>query len=263
MFPRGSPSYRRPYEVQAIEDRKVRSRAVIAPVLALALGSAICLLFVELRTARTHDPSYRFLDWNLFLAWIPLVLAFGVRAASRRRHVAAAATLAVMWLLFFPNAPYLTTDFIHLREPSAAPVWFDILMLTAFASIGLLLGFQSLHLMHGVLRQATGPRIAWIGVIGTLVLTSFGIYLGRFVQLNSWDAVIHPLRIVRIVLDDNLGPPHPEGFLVFVTCGLAIGYICFFFSATRLRVLATRDRAAPPRWARAIAAGRSELSDGD
>jgi uncharacterized membrane protein len=239
---------RKTVEVPAMMmDRKTRSRTVTVPVLALALGSAICLMLVEVRTVRTHDPSYRFLDWNLFLAWVPLVLAFGVHAAARRRRVVVGGVLALMWLLFFPNAPYLTTDFIHLRGPSAAPVWFDGLMLTAFASIGLLLGFQSLHLMHGVLRRATGSGIAWLGVIGTLVLTSFGIYLGRVVQLNSWDAVLHPLRIVRIVLDDSLGPPHREEFLVLVTSGLALGYLFFFVSATRLRVLAARDRPAPRR----------------
>ena len=135
-------------------------RTAIAPVLGLAVCSVICVASVELRTARTLDPSYRFLDWNLFLAWIPLVLAFGVYAAARRRHVLTAAGLGLLWLLFFPNAPYLVTDFVHLRGPSAAPLWFDSMMLTAFASTGLLLGFLSLYVIHAVLREAADARLA-------------------------------------------------------------------------------------------------------
>ena len=63
--------------------------------------------------------------------------------------------LLVPWLLFFPNAPYLLTDFIHLGE-GPAPLWYDALMLSAFAWTALLLGFGSLYLVQMIIRRAFG-----------------------------------------------------------------------------------------------------------
>ena len=100
----------------------------------------------EIRTHETGDSYYRFLVWNLILAWVPL--GFAIAAYSRaRRARRSRGWLLVLWLLFFPNAPYLLTDFIHLggragaalvRRADAVGVRLD----------GLLLGFASLYLVQ-------------------------------------------------------------------------------------------------------------------
>ena len=79
------------------------------------------------------------------LAWVPLVLALAASACAQRRLWPLAGGLGVLWLLFFPNAPYMLTDFIHLRQTVETPLWYDALMLSSFAWTGLLLGFASVH----------------------------------------------------------------------------------------------------------------------
>ncbi|HUF57709.1 MAG TPA: DUF1361 domain-containing protein, partial [Thermohalobaculum sp.] len=140
-------------------------------IVALLAVSALCVALVEIRTNETGDPYYRFLVWNLILAWVPLVLAVAAYARARRRVDLLVVALLVPWLLFFPNAPYLLTDFIHLGE-GPAPLWYDALMLSAFAWTGLLLGFASLYLVQMILRRALGATVAWIGVVGALGLAS-------------------------------------------------------------------------------------------
>ena len=69
--------------------------------------------------------DFRFLIWNLFLAWIPLLLALLVYDRYRRgRPLLVLAPALVLWLLFLPNAPYIVTDFVHLSAgaPAAALV---------------------------------------------------------------------------------------------------------------------------------------------
>ena len=65
-------------------------------------------------------------------------------------------------------------------------------MLASFAWTGLVLGFASLYLMQMIWERAVGAVWSWLGVIGALALASFGVYLGRFLRFNSWDALVHP-----------------------------------------------------------------------
>jgi uncharacterized membrane protein len=197
-------------------------------IVALLAASVLCILTVEIRTHETGDSYYRFLAWNLLLAWIPLVLAIAAYARARRRIDAVVWLLLVPWLLFFPNAPYLLTDFIHLGE-GPAPLWYDALMLSAFAWTGLLLGFASLYLVQLIVRPVVGPALAWVGLVGVLALASVGVYIGRFVRLNSWDALLHPLSVADVIQDQLTAVPgRMAAALLALTAFLLVGYLAVY-----------------------------------
>jgi uncharacterized membrane protein len=206
----------------------------LAPiVLALGASSVLCVALLEYRIDRTGSEFYGFLRWNLFLAWVPFALA--IVAAARRRVDAVAAGLLVLWLLFFPNAPYVITDFIHLGESTAAPVWYDALMLSAFAWTSLVLGYASLFLVQSLVRRRLGVAWSWLAVVGALALASFGVYLGRFVRFNSWDALVRPgrvLEVVRTQLENPFQHPRMVAVLVALTAFLLVGYsVVYAFAA--------------------------------
>lgn len=197
-------------------------------IVALLAASALCVALVEIRTHETGDPYYRFLVWNLILAWVPLALAVAAYARARHRVDLLVAALLVPWLLFFPNAPYLLTDFIHLGE-GPAPLWYDALMLSAFAWTGLLLGFASLYLVQMILRRALGATVAWVGVLGALGLASVGVYVGRFVRFNSWDALLHPVRVAEVVNEQlSAVPLRVAEALLALTGFLLVGYLAVY-----------------------------------
>lgn len=209
-------------------------------IVALLAASALCVALVEIRTHETGDPYYRFLVWNLILAWVPLALAVAAYARARRRVDLLVAALLVPWLLFFPNAPYLLTDFIHLGE-GPAPLWYDALMLSAFAWTGLLLGFASLYLVQMILRRALGATIAWVGVLGALGLASVGVYVGRFVRFNSWDALLHPVRVAEVVNEQLAAVPlRMAEALLALTGFLLVGYLAVY-SFTDLKLELERE----------------------
>jgi uncharacterized membrane protein len=167
----------------------------------LTASSAVSFAFFAARGIATHHPGYSFLLWNLTLAWIPYVLArVIVHRASKGAHVLSLAALGVVFIGFLPNAPYIVTDLMHLHHPSDAPYWFDALMLASFAWSGLTLGIASVRLTAKVIERRVS-RTASMGYVGIVsVLSAFGIYLGRFVRLNTWDAVTHPFRVARAAL---------------------------------------------------------------
>src|SRR5262245_44153242 len=87
----------------------------VATMFAFVLASGLCVSLVAVRATPAGFDGYGFLVWNLFLAWIPFLLAVAFYDGYRRgRPRAVLAGIAVLWLLFLPNAPYMITDLIHL-----------------------------------------------------------------------------------------------------------------------------------------------------
>ena len=107
-------------------------------------ASLVCVGLIAARSWYSHTYHYWFLLWNLALAWVPFVFAaIAYRLASARRAVlyVLIVAAAIVWLAFFPNAPYILTDFLHLGSMGdIVPGWYDVLMLYWFAWTGLMLG---------------------------------------------------------------------------------------------------------------------------
>ena len=136
-----------------------------------------------------------------------------------------------LWLLFFPNALYIVTDFKWLKDWAGAPIWYDIVLVSSAAWCGLLLGFTSLYLMQGVVRDAFGAARAWAFALATLALGAFGVYLGRFERWNSWDVFTRPGHLVQSLLPHIAHPQdHPKALAVMVlfTAFLAMSYLVFY-----------------------------------
>jgi uncharacterized membrane protein len=182
----------------------------------LSLSAAGCILLFGLRVAISGKTAYRYLVWNLVLAIVPYIIAalgarFLVRAEGRPVRAFIAAGTAALWFVFYPNAPYIFTDFIHVinrtylrTAPSDwlslnALLWYDLLMNAAFAFIGHFIGLVSMWIVQTYLSRVWGPRPAGVLIGAVILLSGFGIYLGRFSRLNSWDLVLDPERVAREV----------------------------------------------------------------
>jgi len=118
----------------------------------------------------------------------------GVRGGLRNRNWRFAG-LTAAWLLFFPNAPYIFTDLIHLTNRYFAHFWVDLMLILLCALTGLVLGFVSLYLMQSVVARMFGRVASWLFIAVVAGLSSFGVYLGRFVRVNSWDIVTRPGKL--------------------------------------------------------------------
>ena len=212
----------------------------------LGVASGLCLALELVREHRYGAIDFRFLIWNLILAWIPLLL--GLLVYNRYRRGTSLVTLApalALWLLFLPNAPYIVTDFVHLSADSPAPLWLDGVELSVFAWTGMLLGFVSLYLVHAVARHRFGSVAGWAGVLSVLSLVSVGVYLGRVKRWNSWDLLTEPsARLAQ--LHAHFGDPasltRAAGISLAVTCLLAAAYLVFYvLMGVRLEAQRTTD----------------------
>lgn len=162
----------------------------------LAGASVVSVAIWRVRAEYSGSFTYNFLIWNLFLAWIPFLISYFTYTAtlSRRWVYVIVPVAAFFWLVFFPNAPYMLTDFQHLASDRwrTAPVWYDVLLLVWFSFTGLLLGMVSLFLMQEIIRREYGRWIGWGFVTIVAALSSVGVYVGRFLRWNSWDVFRNP-----------------------------------------------------------------------
>lgn len=167
----------------------------------LTLLSVMSLLMLAARCLLTRDAFFLLLSWNLFLAWIPLWTANGIRKGLMRGTLPEWSLLPglALWLLFLPNAPYIITDLFHVRHVSEHTLFFDTMMIFLFALTGLLTGLYSQLQVHRLLRERLGRGPAWGVMLAVIVLTSFGIYLGRYGRWNSWDLVTNPVELLKAV----------------------------------------------------------------
>jgi uncharacterized membrane protein len=218
----------------------MRSR-VILPLAALLAASTWCVVLLEVRRHEFGSRGYPYLVWNLTLAWIPLVLAILLLVSYKRRHSAVEMiAVGAAWLLFLPNAPYLLTDFIHLGD---AHRLYDTILIGSFAFTGLALGFASLLLVQLVVTRVAGAMFGWSTAIGALFFSSIGIYLGRVLRFNSWDAIQRPHLLWDVAwlrLTDPFGNPQLIGFVIAFCGFLTLAYLGFY-GFTALAAAVRRD----------------------
>ena len=172
-------------------------RSVPAAVAASALAVVVLIAGPVVLGQR---PTHRFLLWNLFLAWIPLAAALALEALHAARQSLAAVVAAAVWFLFLPNAPYLVSDLTHFENGSPTP-WLDLARLVSFAWAGCLLAVLSLRAVHRVVHDRAGPVTAWVTVVAAATASGFGVVLGRFSRLNSWQAVTSPRTVFAEVVE--------------------------------------------------------------
>jgi uncharacterized membrane protein len=177
------------------------------------------------------DFQHAYMMWNVFLAWIPLelvsfILLLTSKQRKKRNYKILICFIGILWVLFYPNSPYIITDFIHLSSnkyyipnPDYTPyasvprmffnddpaVWYDFFTISIGVWIGYITGFISLFINHKLIRSYFNKISGWLFVLLISFISGFAIYLGRFIRWNSWDVIFNPQNIVRILFSDLHG----------------------------------------------------------
>jgi uncharacterized membrane protein len=209
-------------------------------VVALLLLWCAALIFYRINLASdsprgTGIKSMLWLLWNLFLATVPLLWSSAFKSFMAHKRSVLAGVSFCLWLLFLPNAPYILTDLIHLSPRPGIPLWYVLALLLSCAGAGTMLGYISLMQVHAVVQCEYGKTVGWAVAAGSLMLCGFGIYVGRFLRWNSWDAFTNPIRLAKSMIGQFVDPgihPHPLAVTLVFGTGLIIGYVSVRVMAT-------------------------------
>lgn len=177
-------------------------------IASLLLLSAVSAFLLASRIIDSQSLRYNFLLWNLFLAAIPVFLAwwlaYRIRQFGWLKWQQIGLTFA--WFAFLPNSFYIITDLIHLRATYEADLLFDVVLLMSFIINGLVLGYISVYLVHRELIKRLSYNSSYAIIAVLFLAVSFAICLGRYTRWNSWDIILRPAGLLFDVSDRLLYP---------------------------------------------------------
>lgn len=203
---------------------------IYLPTLMLSLASLVSVGMVVLQAFRVDESHAGHLIFNLGIAWVPYWLALGAYVWQTywpQRKIGLLGMIG-LWFIFFPNAPYIITDFVHLGQRYHLPFWYEILMLQSFALTGLLLGMTSLFYMQRIVTARRSPRAGWLFALISLIACSGGVYIGRFLRWNSWDLLHRPFEVLLAVghtFANPVGYIRPYAFSILFAAFLIVSYL--------------------------------------
>jgi uncharacterized membrane protein len=161
--------------------------------------------------ANTFDEFNKYsgwIVWNLFLAFIPLVLSLWLFLRRSNKRSLLWWLILVVYIAFLPNAPYLLTDIIHLIEAIRAnySIWITTLVFIPLHVSAILVGWEayviSLINQGHYLKQQGWRKFIVPSELITHGLCAIGIFLGRFRRFNSWDLVTQPDILITSTIND-------------------------------------------------------------
>ena len=162
----------------------------------------LAVILNVLRVILFDKYSFIYILWNILLALIPFLISSILLFYSDKKKLNKSFFVigGFFWLIFLPNAPYVVTDLIHIGVVRAVPVLYDSILLFTSAWASLLLGMYSIYQMEKIILSRYNKKITDISIFIILLLTSFGIYLGRFLRFNSWEIFTSPVSLFQKML---------------------------------------------------------------
>jgi uncharacterized membrane protein len=188
------------------------------------------------RAIHTNDLYYGFLIWNLFLAWIPFIFSWIAYKSYFRNGMSIPVYVAAfLWLIFFPNAPYIITDLIHIEARTGIPLWYDAALVFSFALTGFILGLASLYLIHRVIENRFAAGISWLLMFFFIGLSGYGIFIGRILRWNTWDIFINTIPLALELKETFLSGTSLSMSIIFSALTGIVYFFLFYFVRTEKR----------------------------
>lgn len=209
-------------------------------------STGVSLLLLGVRMLASGSNIFWFLAWNLFLAWLPLIFALGLRLHLSKNHSIEwkSVMLFVLWLGFLPNSFYIMSDLIHLQSSGDVAILYDIAMMMSFIINGLILGYLSVYIVHVQVAKRLKRNQTWLIILLVFLSCGFAIYLGRYLRWNTWDILLNPAGILFDLSERIVNPVlHAEAYYItFVFFVLLTSTYAIIYQLVKLLSANTRPR---------------------
>lgn len=173
-------------------------------------------------------PPFNFLVLNTLLAFIPIELSFHIDV-GKPKNMILFWLLIIVWMLFYPNTPYLLTDLFHLSLLNPYGVngllrlddtmWLKFSLLLISTIFSTLLGMWGLDRIAAAIsarfKMSDMPVFKDLVIIILTILSSIGIFIGRFLRIHTIYLFLTPEMFIRPLL--NMWSHSAIVFIVLLT----------------------------------------------
>lgn len=213
--------------------KKLKENQRFEITILLIFMTIFCFSLSIFRYYISETKVFFFLNWNLFLAGIPFLISSFLFIFNIKSKLSLIIAIAV-WILFFPNSPYILTDLFHLKIRSSIPIWYDLVVILSYAWTGLFFGFISLLDIEKLLSAYFRKSTINIITVSFLFLTSFGVYLGRFLRWNSWDILNNPFGLFNDIAVRIIYPmEYTKTWGVTILMGIMLNFMYFMMKSMK------------------------------
>jgi uncharacterized membrane protein len=169
-----------------------------------------------------------FLGWNMALATFPLVLSH-IIIYQKSKFLRLG--IVFLFIIFFPNAMYIMTDFIHFQnytyfieypEIYAFQIkdWIVFTHLVIGALLAGKIGIIGLQILINDYRKILNIK-KYLLINGLFMLSSIALFIGRFLRYNSWE-----IFKIHIILANIAN--HFQFFLQFILLSFIMHWIIYY-----------------------------------
>ncbi|MBW1605932.1 DUF1361 domain-containing protein [Lactobacillus sp. Sy-1] len=148
---------------------------------------------------------FNFLLLNTFLAYIPIEIGLNLNSKLIKESILYW-PLLIIWILFYPNAPYILTDLFHLSLLNpydkttgllrlSDPMWINFMLLVISAIVCAFIGAWSLSTTMNSLMNKLHLNSKWVYALLVICFTftaSVGVFIGRFLRLHTLYLLLSP-----------------------------------------------------------------------
>lgn len=205
-------------------------------------GSLLVICYHRYMDVLSFNVSW--MIWNTILAVLPVGFAY---LYFKTDHGFYKIVLAVLWLLFFPNALYIVSDMEHIIwQWPLASFGERLLLLVQYLHlevIGLLAYLCGMYAFEKELRHRLKKRhrkFVSTSIIALNFIIGFAIVMGKVERVNSWDVFSATDAVIRAAVNVLQSD---ELTLVSICFGLFGNFFYFLFRDPVIRFLRSLLRA--------------------
>ena len=182
-------------------------------VLVLLAFTLVNVIILAVRNKIVGTGTFNFLHSNLLSGIMPLIIAVLIQMFEDKLSTFWFLFGCFVWVIFYPNSPYMISDLIHAHEEGLNSVYpsliiYDTLIIFSIAMLSVFYGFVSLKLMFLLFRDRFGVKKSHVFVVVSIILSCIGFYVGRELKsgtdfgngfLYSWQLFTEPIYVIKIV----------------------------------------------------------------
>lgn len=197
---------------------------------------ACFIVWITILYTYLKEPPFNFLVLNTFLAFIPIELSFHIDNKTPKNGLLFW-VIVLVWLLFYPNTPYLLTDLFHLSlltpyGPNGLlrlndVMWLKFSLLLVSTLFSTIIGIWGLDRVSKAISYRLRLNHLWFKhaiVVLLTILTSIGIFIGRFLRIHTIYLFLTPELFIRPLMNMWSRPA-----IVFIGL-LTIVQLVFFYT---------------------------------